>query len=92
MFVLSVKDVVVDEEEVMKRCSDYAFSVWPLFVVAFITSVVTFVTWLTLSLSAFGLAEQIGVSAFVFVAVGGTLLHYVLGCMRRHRLASQTRS
>ncbi|WP_245538949.1 hypothetical protein [Thioflavicoccus mobilis] len=53
--------------------------------VAFIATIVTFVTWLTLSLTDVGRNEQIGASALVFFAVGGTLVHYVLSCMRRHR-------
>lgn len=69
----------------MKSCPDYANSSWPFIMVTFISSVVTFVTWLTLSLSDFGRLEQIAICAFVFLAVGGTLLHYVMGCMKRHR-------
>ncbi len=69
----------------MKSCPDYASSTWPYIMVAFISGVVTFVTWLTLSLADVGRLEQIAATAFVFIAVGGTLLHYVIGCVRRHR-------
>lgn len=69
----------------MKSCPDYANSVWPFVMVAFITSIVTFVTWLTLSLSDLDLLEQAAMSALVFLAVGSTLLHYVIGCIKRHR-------
>jgi hypothetical protein len=52
--------------------------------VLFLASISAFITWLTLSYSRVGFIEQIGGSALIFLAVGGTLTHYVLSCMRRH--------
>lgn len=75
----------------MKCSAGRDFSAWAFVMVAIIAAVVTFVTWLTLSLSDVGRTAQIGGSALVFLAVGGTLLHYVLSCMRRHRAQSRSR-
>jgi len=69
----------------MKRCFGSSYSPWPFVMVLFIASVLAFVTWLTLSLAGLGRFEQIAGSSFVFLAVGGTMLHYVIACMRRHR-------
>jgi hypothetical protein len=52
--------------------------------VLFIAALSTFVTWLTLTYSQFGLVERIAASGLVFLGVGGTLVHYVISCMRRH--------
>jgi hypothetical protein len=52
-----------------------------VFVVA---SVSAFVTWLTLSYSQVDIMERVAGSAIIFLAVGGTLVHYVLGCIKRH--------
>ena len=52
--------------------------------VAFISAVVTFLTWLMLSLSGLERVSRLLASAAVFVAVGSTLTHYVVGCMKRH--------
>jgi hypothetical protein len=52
--------------------------------VFFLASVSGFITWLTLSYSQLGLLERVGGTALIFIAVGATLLHYVLSCMRRH--------
>jgi hypothetical protein len=68
----------------MKLCPDCSKSPLPFFVVVFIASVSAFLTWLTLSYSQFDTLERIGGSAIAFLAVGGTILHYVLGCMKRH--------
>jgi hypothetical protein len=49
-----------------------------------IAALASFMTWLSLSLSdVVGLPMAVA-CAGVFLAVGGTLLHYVLSCMRRH--------
>jgi hypothetical protein len=52
--------------------------------VLFVSSVSAFLTWLTLSYSQFGDVERLAGSVGVFLAVGGTLLHYVTACMKRH--------
>lgn len=68
----------------MKLCPECSKSPWPFVMVFFLASVSAFITWLTLSYSQVGVLEQIAGSAVVFLAVGGTLVHYVLGCMKRH--------
>jgi hypothetical protein len=68
----------------MKLCPECSNSPWPFVMVFFLASVSAFVTWLTLSYSQLGTLGQIAGSAVAFMAVGGTLLHYVLSCMRRH--------
>jgi hypothetical protein len=52
--------------------------------VLLIASVTSFVTWVTLGLSIDETAPRALASAGVFLAVGGTLLHYVLACLKRH--------
>lgn len=68
----------------MKLCPECAKTGWPFVVVLFIAAFSAFLTWLTLSISDLGLAERAGGSALAFLAVGGTLLHYVITCMKRH--------
>jgi hypothetical protein len=68
----------------MKVCPDCSKSPLAFFMVFFIASVSAFLTWLTLSYSEFEFLERVGGSTIVFLAVGGTVLHYVLGCMKRH--------
>jgi hypothetical protein len=50
----------------------------------FVASVCTYITWLTLTYSQFGTIERLAGSLLVFLIVGGTLVHYVLSCVRRH--------
>jgi hypothetical protein len=52
--------------------------------VFFLASISAFMTWLTLSYSQFGHIERLAGTAVVFLAVGGTLTHYVLSCIKRH--------
>lgn len=68
----------------MKLCSECRRTPWPFLMVFFVSSVSAFLTWLTLSYSQFGEVERLAGSVGVFLAVGGTLLHYVMACMRRH--------
>lgn len=68
----------------MKLCSECSRTPWPYLMVLFLAGVSAFLTWLTLSYSELGELESIAGSLGVFLAVGGTLLHYVLGCMNRH--------
>jgi hypothetical protein len=39
---------------------------------------------LMLSFAEFDALEQLIGSAIMFIAAGGTLIHYVMSCMRRH--------
>ena len=68
----------------MNLCPECSKSPWPFAMVFFLTSVCSFITWLTLSFSQIGVVGQIAGSALMFIAVGGTLLHYVITCMKRH--------
>jgi sterol desaturase/sphingolipid hydroxylase (fatty acid hydroxylase superfamily) len=52
--------------------------------VLFIDAVIAFLTWLMLGFAGADPLEAAIGTALVFVAVGATLVHYVLGCMRRH--------
>lgn len=68
----------------MKLCPKCESSPLPFMMVFIIASLSAFVTWLTLAYSQAGPIECIGGSALAFLAVGATLLHYVLTCMKRH--------
>jgi hypothetical protein len=52
--------------------------------IVLIAGLAAFMTWMTLSLSDVSLVHRAVACALVFLAVGGTLLHYVVTCMRRH--------
>lgn len=68
----------------MKLCSRCSQTFLPFFVVFFVASISAYLTWLTLSYSEFGTLELVVGSGFMFIAVGGTLLHYVISCLKRH--------
>ncbi len=68
----------------MKLCPRCKKTFLPFVMILLIASLASFMTWLSLSLSdVAGLPLAIACVG-VFLAVGGTLLHYVLSCMRRH--------
>jgi sterol desaturase/sphingolipid hydroxylase (fatty acid hydroxylase superfamily) len=52
--------------------------------VLFIASLLSFVTWLVLGFAGADLVQASAGTALAFFAVGGTMLHYVLACMKRH--------
>jgi len=68
----------------MKLCQKCGSAAWPFAVVFFVAGLSAFLTWLTLSYSEVGMMKQVAGSGGVFVAVSGTLLHYVIGCLKRH--------
>lgn len=68
----------------MKLCRQCGRSPLPFLVVIFIAGVSSFLTSLTLTYSQFGTIEVIAGSSAVFLAVAGTLLHYVHNCIKRH--------
>jgi hypothetical protein len=52
--------------------------------VLMISSVLAFITWLILGLSQVDPVMRLAAGAAVFLGVGGTLLHYVVSCLKRH--------
>lgn len=68
----------------MKLCPECNSGVLPYAMVAVISAVLGFLTWLTLGLSEPSPLVRIGGGVAVFFAVGATLTHYVISCMRRH--------
>jgi hypothetical protein len=68
----------------MKFCSECNASPWPFALVTTIAGVIAFLTWLIMGLSQPEPMVRIGATVGVFVAVEGTLVHYVASCIRRH--------
>jgi FtsH-binding integral membrane protein len=68
----------------MKLCPECSKSPLPFLMAFFLASVSAFLTWLTLTYSQFGTVERIAGTTLVFIAVGATIVHYMLACMRRH--------
>lgn len=68
----------------MNLCPKCNHSPWPFVLVVVIATVSGFMTWLTLGLSVVDDGPRLIAAAVVFVAVGATLLHYVLTCLKRH--------
>jgi hypothetical protein len=68
----------------MKLCPKCTASPLPFVMIAVITGVIGFLTWLTLGLSDWGHWARVGTAAAIALAVAATLWHYVISCMRRH--------
>jgi hypothetical protein len=68
----------------MKLCQKCSRSPLPFVMVLLISSVLAFITWLVLGLSQVEPATRLATGVVVFLAVGGTLLHYVVSCLKRH--------
>lgn len=68
----------------MKLCPQCNGSPWPFVMVLFMASLLAFVTWLMLSFAGADPMQAAVGTAVAFVAVGATMLHYVLACMKRH--------
>ncbi|MBK1719545.1 hypothetical protein [Thiocystis violacea] len=68
----------------MSLCPKCGRSPWPFVMILAITAVIAFLTWLILGLSMVEPVQRLGVALVVFLGVGGTLLHYVVGCLKRH--------
>lgn len=68
----------------MKLCPQCDNSPWPFVMVVFISGVITFLTWLTLGFAGANTAQAAIGALLAFLAVGTTLVHYVLACMKRH--------
>ncbi|MFB1487852.1 MULTISPECIES: hypothetical protein [unclassified Thiocapsa] len=68
----------------MKLCPKCSRSPLPFVMVSLISSVLAFITWLVLGLSQVEPTVRLAAGAAVFLAVGATLLHYVISCLKRH--------
>lgn len=68
----------------MKLCKTCFSSPWPFVMVTGIATLIAFLTWLTLGLSAPEPTVRLIASLVAFAAVEVTLVHYVVSCMRRH--------
>ncbi len=68
----------------MHLCPKCDRPLWPFVMILTIASVIAFLTWLMLGLSAIEPVQRLLGTLGAFVLVGATLLHYVLSCLRRH--------
>jgi hypothetical protein len=68
----------------MNLCRKCGWSLLPFAMVALVSGVSAFLTWLTLTYSQFEETQVVAGSAIVFFAVAATVLHYVQSCMKRH--------
>lgn len=68
----------------MKLCPSCKKTFLPYLMVLLIASLASFMTWLSLSLSDVAPLASAVACVGAFLAVGGTLLHYIIACMRRH--------
>lgn len=68
----------------MRFCPKCSNKPWPFAMVALLTSIITFLTWLVLSFNQTPPMPRMIASTAVFVGVGLTLSQYVLTCLRRH--------
>ncbi len=68
----------------MNLCPKCSPTAWPFVMIFMITSVIAFVTWLMLGLSVIAPLPRAMITGVVFLAVGATLVHYVIGCVKRH--------
>lgn len=68
----------------MKLCKHCKKKFWPFMVALVVTSFAVALTWMTLSAS--GLSNsQAGIwASLVFVVVGGSLVGYMVNCLRRY--------
>jgi hypothetical protein len=68
----------------MKLCPQCKASPWPFVMVFFFSSVSAFLTYIMLGFVGAEPIPTVVGTAMAFVAVGGTMLHYVLACIKRH--------
>jgi hypothetical protein len=68
----------------MKLCPQCKASPWPFAMVLFFSGGIAFLTWLMLGFVGADLIPTIIGTVLAFVAVGGTMLHYIFACMKRH--------
>jgi len=68
----------------MKLCPKCNHSPLPFAMIFVIAAVTGFTTWLVLGISVDDPGPRLVTSVVAALAVGGTLLHYVLSCLKRH--------
>ncbi|KAA6184691.1 hypothetical protein F2Q65_11340 [Thiohalocapsa marina] len=68
----------------MKLCPGCDTSPLPFVMVTLIAGIVGFITWLILGLSDLEPLLRLATAVAAFLAIGATLLHYVISCLRRH--------
>ncbi len=68
----------------MQLCQNCSKTIWPFLFAFFIAGVATTLTWLMLSYTSFDATLRVLCTAGVFVLAAGTLVHYMLACMRRY--------
>jgi hypothetical protein len=68
----------------MPLCPKCDHSPWPFVLALTIAAVSAFLTWLSLGLTLTEPLYRILAGALAFAAVGTTLVHYLLTCMKRH--------
>jgi hypothetical protein len=68
----------------MKLCPQCKSSPWPFVMVLFFACGAAFLTYLMLGFVGADPIPTLLGTGVAFVAVGGTMLHYVLACIRRH--------
>ncbi|MCG6941720.1 MAG: hypothetical protein LJE69_10775 [Thiohalocapsa sp.] len=68
----------------MKLCPECNSSPLPFIMIGVIACVIGFITWLTLGLSDWEAGPRLAAGVGAGAAVGLTLWHYVISCMRRH--------
>ena len=68
----------------MNLCPKCNPPAWTFADIFMITSVIAFVTWLMLGLSMIAPLPRAAITGAAFLAVGATLVHYVMSCIKRH--------
>jgi hypothetical protein len=68
----------------MSICGECAKTVWPYFIVVFISGIVAFLTWLTLSAAGIEPKLVVWLTGGAFFGAFALLLSYIISCMRRH--------
>ena len=68
----------------MSLCGKCRKKPWPYALVLFISTFVAFVTWLTLSLTAFTHDARLLLTAAAFLTAAVVLFSYMISCLRRH--------
>ena len=68
----------------MKCCRQCRTKPWPYVIVIFISTFITFITWMTMGVIGIEQQMNIWLSAATFIFAAGLLLSYMLVCLTRH--------